>query len=147
MASIKDDVKIIEAYFANSSNFYQFLDKPTASLFYDMIINQLTYPLHNNVECSKRYNYCAKSTEMFTDVSVFDECRYLYEWLPTIHQIINAMKNKNWQHIYRFALDGLVKQRLNYNNEFFFQGSVVSKDEPGFASRLIQNREKIGGAK
>ncbi|MGF7145352.1 hypothetical protein HNQ56_003793 [Anaerotaenia torta] len=142
------DVKIasIGNFFDTNQNIYQFLDRPSASLFFDVVINQLAYPLHSNEEKRHSYKYCAKSTDMFTDLVIYDECRYLYEWLPAIHQIENAMRNKSWQYIFRFALDGLVKQRINYNNEFFFQGSVISKDElESFKAKVRRKREIIGG--
>lgn len=143
-AVVAPDVADIRDFFKKTDNFYQFLDKPTISLFYDMMINQLSYPLHYNTEYCERYIYCAKKTDMFSDLIVFDECRYLYEWLPAIHQIVNAMKNKSWQYVFRFALDGLVKQRLNYNNEFFFQGSVIPKWESGFSVKTRKERVRIG---
>jgi len=80
---------------------------------------------------------------MFIDVVVLDECRYIYEWLPSIHQIKNAFLNLNWQYVFRFALDGLVKQRINYNNEFFFQGSVIPRDIEEFKSKVIKDRITI----
>ena len=82
---------------------------------------------------------------MFMDAMIFDECRYIYEWLPAIHQIKNAFQNLSWQYVFRFAVDGLVKQRFNYNNEFFFQGSVISKEIDGFKEKCIKEREYIGG--
>ena len=139
------EIGTIRKYFDQKGNFYQFLDRVTPSLFFDVVINQLTYPLHTNNEKSKAFQYCAKQTEMFTDLLVLDECRYLYEWLPTIHQIENAMKNKSWQYTFRFALDALVKQRINYNDEFFFQGSVVHKCETPFDAKIRSDRERIGG--
>lgn len=80
---------------------------------------------------------------MFTDVMVYDECRYIYEWLPTFHQIVSAFKNVSWQYVFRFALDGLVKMRQNYNNEFFFQGSIVSNTIEQFSNKIMQERIEI----
>lgn len=134
----------IKAFFDAPNNIYQFLDRTGSSLLFDVVINQLSYPLHSNTGQSCSFQYCAKQTQMFTDVILLDECRYLYEWLPTIHQIEHAMRNKGWQYVFRFALDSLVKQRLNYNNEFFFQGSVVAKDEIGFEAKKRVIRQKIG---
>ena len=79
------------------------------------------------------------------DLIPFDECRYLYDWLPTIDQMKNAFSNKSWQYVFRFALDGLVKKRLNYNNEFFFQGTVIGQKNPGFEADIIKDREEIYG--
>ena len=57
-----------------------------------------------------------------------------------IHQIVKAFSNKSWQYTFRFGLDGLVKQRINYNNEFFFQGSVISKVIPNFEAKHFPER-------
>lgn len=141
---LKEDVKEINAYFENNKKMYQFLDKPHSNLFFDIIINQLAYPMHNNVSRNIRFKYIAKKNLMFTDVTIYDECRYIYEWLPGLHQILSAFENLSWQYVFRFALDGLVKMRQNYNNEFFFQGSIVSNTVKGFESKWLQDRISIG---
>lgn len=140
---LKDDVEEIKNFFETEGNVYQFLDKPHSNLFFDIILNQLSYPMHNNVLHNARYHYIAKSNLMFTDVTIYDECRYIYEWLPGLHQIISSFRDKSWQYVFRFALDGLVKMRQNYNNEFFFQGSIISNSIDGFSSKKLQERVQI----
>lgn len=131
------------SFFDDESKMYQFLDKPNRILFFDSVINQLAYPMHYCSDKIMRYSYTAKQTRMFTDLILLDEGRYIYDWLPAIHQLPNAFSNKSWQYTYRFALDGLVKQRINYNNEFFFQGSVVGKTIAGFESQKISERKSV----
>ena len=99
--------------------------------------------MHYNAEAIRRYSYVAKQKEMYMDITVLDECRYIYEWLPAVHQVQSAFNNRSWQYVFRFALDGLVKNRFNYNNEFFFQGSVIKNNITGFQNRQIQLREKL----
>lgn len=99
--------------------------------------------MHYNVEAIRRYLYKAKNTEMYMDITVLDECRYIYEWLPAVHQIRSAFSNVSWQYVFRFALDGLVKNRFNYNNEFFFQGSVVKNNIDGFKNKIVHPRELL----
>lgn len=140
---LKDDVKKIKNFFEMEGNVYQFLDKPHSNLFFDIILNQLSYPMHNNILHNARYSYTAKSNLMFTDVTVYDECRYIYEWLPGLHQIVSSFRDKSWQYVFRFALDGLVKMRQKYNNEFFFQGSVVSNSIDEFSSKTLEERKQI----
>lgn len=140
---LKDDVEGIEKQFNSKDEIYQFLDKPNIGIVLDVIINQFAYPLHYNSKAIRRYKYKAKQTEMFLDVIVLDECRYIYEWLPSLHQIKHAFTNLSWQYVFRFALDGLVKQRIKYNNEYFFQGSVISKEISGFECKIIREREII----
>ncbi len=130
-------------FFDSSNELYQFLDKPNRVMFFDSVINQLSYPMHYVANKATRLTYIAKEKRMFTDLLLFDECRYIYDWIPAIHQIPKAFSNPSWQYTFRFGLDGLIKQRINYNNEFFFQGSVVSKTTPGFESQLFPIRTKI----
>lgn len=140
---IPADLKNTLEFFDKKQSMYQFLDKPNRILFYDAVINQLSHPMHYVSDKTHRLTYVAKKKRMFTDLILFDECRYLYDWLPAIHQIPNAFSNPSWQYTFRFALDGLIKQRINYNNEFFFQGSVVRKNIRGFEDKLIQKRIKF----
>ena len=140
MENISPDLKPVMDFFDNSKELYQFLDKPNRVLFYDSVINQLSYPMHYVSDKAVRITYVAKEKRMFTDLIPFDECRYIYDWIPAIHQIPKAFSNPSWQYIFRFGLDGLVKQRINYNNEFFFQGSVVSKNNSNFNGKLFPNR-------
>lgn len=140
---ISPDLNDTLAFFDDERSMYQFLDKPNRLLFYDAVISQLSHPMHYVSDKALRLTYVAKQKRMFTDLMLFDECRYLYDWLPAIHQIPNAFSNPSWQYTFRFALDGLIKQRMNYNNEFFFQGSVVRKTVSGFEAKVMPNRIKI----
>lgn len=137
--SLQEDLK----FFETSVNMYQFLDKPTPKLFLDSVINQLSCPMHYCTDKIERLSYVAKETRMYMDLIPFDECRYIYDWLPAIDQMKNAFSNKSWQYVFRFALDGLVKKRINYNNEFFFQGTVVTQKKSRFEAAIIKEREEI----
>lgn len=130
-------------YFDSSPELYQFLDKPNRVLFFDSVISQLSYPMHYAADKATRLTYKAKEKRMFTDLLLFDECRYIYDWIPAIHQIPKAFSNPSWQYTFRFGLDGLIKQRINYNNEFFFQSSVVSKVNSEFKAQTWTDRVYI----
>lgn len=140
---LRDEVKEIYNKTTDPTVFYQFLDRPFGGMYLDFIINQLAYPMHAKTSGIKRFRYCAKETEMFTDVIPLDECRYIYDWLPGMHQVKLAYEDNSWQDVFRFALDGLVKQRLKYNNEFFFRGSVIDKYEDGFEEKTLDERKVI----
>ena len=124
---------------------YQFWDKAHFNMIYDIIINQITYPYHNAIDKNIRFLYTAKEKRMYTDLTVYDECRYIYEWLPAVDQMYGAFQNKSWQYVFRFGMDGLIKQRSKYNNEFFYQGAVVSGKIEEFSQKVMKNREKIEG--
>ena len=141
--SLCADLKETLDFFDSDKTMYRFLDKPSRILFIDSVINQLSYPMHYVSNKAERLSYVAKETRMFTDLLLFDECRYIYDWIPAIHQITKAFSNPSWQYTFRFCLDGLIKQRLNYNNEFFFQGSVVSKMVPGFEAKTFAERLRV----
>lgn len=140
---LKNEIREIYDIATDPKVFYQFLDRPFGGMYLDFIINQLAYPMHAKTSGIRRYRYRAKETEMFTDVIPLDECRYVYDWLPGMHQMKQAYSDNSWQDIFRFALDGLVKQRLKYNNEFFFRGSVIDKYENGFEQKTLGEREVI----
>lgn len=140
---LKNEIREIYNEADDPKIFYQFLDRPFGGMYLDFIINQLAYPMHAKTSGIQRYRYRAKETEMFTDVIPLDECRYIYDWLPGMHQMKQAYSDNSWQDVFRFALDGLVKQRLKYNNEFFFRGSVIDKYENGFEQKTLVEREVI----
>lgn len=137
------ELRSVVDFFEDCSKLYQFLDRPNKVLFFDSVINQLSYPMHYVSDKAKRITYVAKEKRMFTDLLLFDECRYIYDWIPAIHQITNSFSNPSWQYTFRFGLDGLIKQRINYNNEFFFQGSVVPKTVTGFEAKCLPEREAL----
>jgi hypothetical protein len=128
------------------SHMFQFCDVPTNELAFFAAIAQLAYPYHYNVSETKRYQYTAtgKSTPMFLDVIPFDNCRYIYDWLPTLELVVNSFETVAHQLTYRFALDGLAKQTMRYNNEYFYGGNVVGVNEEGFEEKLLVPRLKIG---
>lgn len=135
----KDEINELKKML-DSGFIYQFLDKVHLNMFLDIAINQMTYPYHNVLNINRRYSYIAKTKKMYTDLTVYDECRYLYEWIPAVDQMKGAFLNKSWQYVFRFGLDGLIKQRIKCNNEFFFQGSVVSSNIEGFEAKEINER-------
>ncbi len=122
---------------------FQFCDVPSKSLGFDLITNQLSYPMHYTVDATKRWTYKAKDTQMYLDAIILDECRYIYEWLPTIDLLSEAFENNGQQLSYRFALDGLFKNRRWYNTEYFFGASVVNQDKTGFEAKVLKPRIEI----
>lgn len=62
------------AYFDNSQQLYQFLDKPNRILFFDAVINQLSYPMHYAADMATRLTYIAKR----------NECLQIYYYLTSV---------------------------------------------------------------
>lgn len=137
--TIRPEILDTVDFFDSSHALYQFLDKPNRVLFLDSVINQMAYPMHYVSNKASRFSYIAKEKRMFTDLLLFDECRYVYDWIPAIHQIPKAFTNPSWQYTFRFGLDGLIKQRLNYNNEFSFKDQLSQKQLEALRHRFFPN--------
>lgn len=50
----------------------------------DLLIGVYGYPYHVNLQKLRRLEYTAKATPMHTDVFVLDQCRYMYDLVPTL---------------------------------------------------------------
>ena len=72
-------------------------------LAFDAVVNQLVHPLHCVTARVRRWSYQARLTQMYLDAIPFDECRYLYDWLPTMDLSGTAVNNLPHQLCYRFA--------------------------------------------
>ncbi|CAO3416982.1 hypothetical protein [Azospirillum argentinense] len=97
-------------------------DVPTDEIGFYPAFAQLAYPAHANVREAKRFRYVAegKTTEMFTDVLVFDECRYVYDWLSAPHLINGDWDNVSTQLTFRFALDAIAKNCFRFSDDFLY---------------------------
>lgn len=108
-----------------------------------LLLGQLSVPYHINVQKSSGWVYKAKETNMYTDLFVLDECRYIYDMMPTIDMITNRIENMAPQVCYRFALDALDKNHIRYNPELFYGNAVIGVNHNGFEERLFGDRHKI----
>lgn len=137
-------VQLLKEY-AYLQNMHMFCDLPTRELALFPTLAQFAMPYHYNVAETRRYKYLAdgKATEMFLDVIPFDTCRYIYDWLPSAELVTDSFDTEDHQLIYRFALDGLLKHSIRYNNEYVFGGHVVGVNEDGYTERLLTPRETI----
>lgn len=55
---------------------------------------------------------------MFMDVIAFDECSYVYDWLSAVHKMPDDWYDVSAQFAFRFALDGIVKERQGLASDF-----------------------------
>ena len=129
--------------FSASHRLFQFCDVPTETLAFDLLVCQLAYPLHYVTDAVRRWTYIAKATRMFLDVIVFDEARYIYDWMPLAELLECGVLDDAQQLSYRFALDGLAKNRRWYNMELFHGSAVVDQSEKGFAAKYLRLREEV----
>lgn len=140
MIPCRDEIKAISSEFTST---HRFLDRPCESLYFDFAMRQLSYPMHCNPTSSIRLSYIAKSKRMYADALVFDDCRYIYDWLPAALQGTDPLKDKSWLYVFRLALDGLVKCRMGTNSDYFYRGSVIHDSVPGFGPSDFSDRDSI----
>ncbi|WP_341714704.1 hypothetical protein [Limnobacter sp.] len=124
----------------NFRDFHQFCDLVLFHQTIETLFRQVATPYQVNIKETKRWKYQAKDTPMFMDMIVLDECRYLYDWMPTVDMFSEAIKNTDRQLAYRFALDGVAKHRRWYNPEYFFGTAVVDQYTEGFEAHLLSPR-------
>ncbi|HEY1601484.1 MAG TPA: class I SAM-dependent methyltransferase [Pirellulales bacterium] len=68
-----------------------FCDTPLPNLAIDLLMGVYGYPYHVNLQKLKRIEYTAKITPMYTDVFVLDQCRYMYDLVPTLAMFGDAL--------------------------------------------------------
>lgn len=109
----------------------------------DLLIHQLSVPYHLNIESTTRWTYKAKDTQMFMDLLLFDECRYIYDWMPTVDMLEYNLNDPEIELSFRFALDAICKNRTWYNTEFFFGTAIIDKFANGFNGKTLKLRKII----
>lgn len=127
----------------NFGAFHQFCDLVLFHQTVEVLFRQVATPYHVNIEKTRRWRYQAKDTPMFMDMLVLDECRYLYDWMPTADMFSEGIGNIERQLVYRFVLDGVAKHRRWYNPEYFFGTAVVDQFTDGFRAKTLRPRESI----
>jgi len=81
---------------------------------------------------------------MFMDMVILDECRYLYDWMPTADMFSEAIGDIERQLAYRFALDGVSKHARWYNSEYFSGTAVVDQFTKSFDAKSLFPRKRFG---
>lgn len=124
----------------NMAAYYQFCDLVLDHQIVELLFRQVAVPYHVNVERTQRWRYQAKDTPMFMDLTILDECRYLYDWMPTIEMVSQGFSDIERQLSYRFALDGVSKHRRWYNTEYFFGTAVMDQNTKPFEAKILKPR-------
>jgi hypothetical protein len=124
-------------------NYFQFCDLVLGHQLVELLFRQVAVPYHINVEMTRRWRYQAKETPMFMDMTILDECRYLYDWMPTTEMITAGFSNIARQLAYRFALDGVSKHRRWYNSEYFFGTAIIDQYTAPFDAKILHPRSDL----
>lgn len=104
-------------------------DVPTTEIGFYPVFAQLAYPAHPNVRECKRFRYVAegKVTSMFMDVIAFDECRYVHDWISALHLTPEDWEDTSAQLTFRFALDGIAREKRWMGDDFLYGCHVVGE--------------------
>ena len=119
---LKEDVQKIKEYF-ESDSLYQFLDKPHSNLLFDIVLNQLAYPMHNNILHTKRFQYIAKTNCMLLlrlDINISP--LLLYPATFYLKTLLRNLKQQNLDkriHYYNFVASLPVHLMQNEKHRLF----------------------------
>ncbi len=84
-----------------------FCDLPMLHLIAQLALNQLGYPYHPVLDRHWRAKYMAKSTNMYLDVHVYDQCRPLYDYLPALQLFPEHFGRLERQFIARIGMSAI----------------------------------------
>ena len=106
------------------------------SLVAGLLYGQMAYPSFPVVDKMLRLRYTGKTEkegrprrQMFTDVFIFDQCRYVYQQFPSISCAGFAITEPSQQMVFRMVVDGLRKHMEGIcRNDVFPYCHVASKD-------------------
>lgn len=97
-------------------------DIPMKNLFIELLIGLYGYPYIAHAGKSLALKYKAKDTWMYSNVYVFDQCRYLYDFMPTLDLWENFFKTLPNQTIVRGCIDGIYRNHFQLNWSLFKWG-------------------------
>lgn len=126
--------------------YYQFCDLVLEHQIVELLFRQIAVPYHVNVEMTRRWQYQAKDTPMFMDMTILDECRYLYDWMPTTEMVSAGFSDLERQLSYRFALDGVSKHRRWYNTEYFHGTAIIDQFTEPFEAKILKLRTQLSSS-
>lgn len=115
-------------------------DIPMKNLLIELLIGLYGHPYiaHAGKNLSIKYN--AKNTWMYSDVFIFDQCRYLYDFLPTLDLWESFFQNLANQTIIRGCIDGIRRNHLQLNTSLFKWGFIEGVYDGQFGQAYLSDR-------
>ena len=102
----------------------------TRSLVAGLLYGQMAYPSFPVVDKMQRFHYTENEGEMFTDVFIFDQCRYVYQQFPSINCACFAITEREQQMVFRMVVDGLRKHLEDICSKDVFSSCHVASIDP-----------------
>ena len=100
------------------------------SLVAGLLYGQMAYPSFPVVDKMLRLCYTGNTRQMFTDVFIFDQCRYVYQQFPSISCADFAITEPGQQVVFRMVVDGLRKHLEDICCEDVFPYCHVASKDP-----------------
>jgi hypothetical protein len=119
-----------------------FCDIPMPNLVADLCFGQSGYPYHTNVAKLLRLTYTAKVTPMLTDVFVLDQCRYLYDLVPS-PSLFGQELPFPVQMVLRICIDAIRRHAHSGIGDLFWGSGLASIGEDGFTVVNWPPRQEI----
>lgn len=104
-----------------------------------LLYGQMAYPSFPVVSKLLRLRYTAKQRQMFSDVFIFDKCRYIFDQFPSVNRAYDALKEPKHRMVLLMALHGLRSQL----KQICFNDFCNVVDMPGAIFHEIPQREEI----
>lgn len=114
-------------------------DIPMKNLMVELLIGLYGYPYIAHAGKTLSLKYKAKQTWMYANVFVFDQCRYLYDFMPTVDLWSDFFDDYPKQTIQRGCIDGIRRNHAALNNELFLWG-FMAEDGGAFGSSPLAPR-------
>ena len=102
----------------------------TRSLVAGLLYGQMAYPSFPVVDKMRRLHYTGNARQMFTDVFIFDQCRYVYQQFPSIDCACFAIREPEQQMVFRMVVDGLRKHLEDICSHDVFPSCHVASIDP-----------------
>jgi hypothetical protein len=99
-------------------------DIPMKNLLVELLYGLYGFPYIAHAGKNLSLKYKAKDTVMFSNVFIFDQCRYLYDYLPSPDLWSSFFENEADQIIIRGCIDGIRRNHLALNSSLFKWGFI-----------------------
>jgi len=108
---------------------YSFCDVFLFHQILEVLLAQIVVPYYCNVGKTKRWTYRAKQHKMFTDLFIYDQARYIFDWLPTPEMISNLNFDLQIELSIRYLLDAFSKNNFYFLSHLFCGCNVVQRTD------------------
>jgi len=99
-------------------------DVPMKNLIAELIVGLYGFPYIENGEKHLSLKYKAKETAMYSDVFIFDQARYMYDFLPTLELVPSFFNNIFNQIIVRCCIDQINRKHRMINGNLFWASLI-----------------------